>query len=198
MNAILRVNFLEEKRLIFNKLFYVQKYRMQDFLNLDMDVVESVLGYCASGVCLPLSPVVFLNCNLVARNLAHPCDMSSRSLVALSNTSGLGGFVDSDAAGLGRLIPRVGVAPVVALVMVGELDAQSLVDAICDKAGALALVEGPGVNTTALSTVGIVVGLRARDSASSKLVRALAAGGGERRGCREQNGGESEELHFEA
>lgn len=102
-----------------------------------MDVVESALGNSALAVALALGPVVLLDGDLVAVDGGDPGDVAVAAGVGLGDAAGLGGAVDRDAGALGRVVPGVGVAPVGALVLVVELDAEALVDAPRDKGGAL-------------------------------------------------------------
>lgn len=135
-----------------------------------MDVLESALGHGTSSIGLFLCIVVLLNSDLVTANLCNPSDVAARTGVCLGNRAWLRGIVDGYAACPGRLVPGIGVAPVVALVVVGELDAEALVDAVGNEAGALALEECPWVSAAAFARVRVVILDWARDGASLKLV----------------------------
>jgi hypothetical protein len=103
-----------------------------------VDVHKLALLDSPRAVSLGVGVVVLLDGDLVAVDGRDPGNVAraAAALVGLSNRSRLGRVVDLDTRLLGRVVPRVGVAPVEALVLVVELDAEALVDAPGDEGGA--------------------------------------------------------------
>ena len=139
---------------------------------LDMNIVKVSLIDGARPVTLLGRPIVLLNRHLGAAHLGHPSDVTVTAAVALRDGAHLGRLVDLDAGGLGCVVPLVGVAPVLPLVAVVELDAVALVDAPRHETGALALVVVPAVDAAAAALVRVVV-LHGAESAHGKLAGAL-------------------------
>jgi hypothetical protein len=103
-----------------------------------VDVHKLALLDGPRAISLRVPVVVLLDGDLVALDGRDPGDVAraAAALVGLRNAPGLGRVVDLDARLLGRVVPRVGVAPVDALVLVVELDVEALVDAPGDEGGA--------------------------------------------------------------
>ena len=158
---------------------------------LQVNVVESALRQSTSAVSLSVHIVILLNRHTAPRNALHPSNMSIVASIRLRNRARLWRAVDGDAGRARGLVPAVCVAPVVALVLVGEVDALAVVDAVGDKAGALALVEVPGVDAAAAAAVRVVVG------AGGEGVGCVFGGdgGGGCGGGAEEDGGKLGELH---
>jgi hypothetical protein len=103
-----------------------------------VNVHELALLDSPRAISLEVLVVVLLDGDVVALDGRDPGDVARAvaALVGLRDASRLGRLVDLDARLLGRVVPRVGVAPVDALVLVVELDAEALVDAPGDEGGA--------------------------------------------------------------
>jgi hypothetical protein len=103
-----------------------------------VNVHELALLDSPRAISLEVLVVVLLDGDVVALDGRDPGDVAraAAALVGLRNASRLGRVVDLDARLLGRVVPGVGVAPVDALVLVVELDAEALVDAPGDEGGA--------------------------------------------------------------
>lgn len=103
-----------------------------------MNIPKLALRHGARTIAAVVVVVVLLDGDVVAVHGRDPGDVAgaAAALVRLRDGPRLGRVVDLDARGLGRVVPRVGVAPVVALVLVVELDAEPLVDAPGDEGGA--------------------------------------------------------------
>ena len=140
-----------------------------------MDVVKSALGERPSAISLLTSIIVLLHGDAVARDGRDPSDVAVVAGVGLGDGAGDGLAVDGDAGLLGGGVPGVGVAPGGALVAVGEVDAEAVVDAPGDEAGALALVVVPLVDAAALARVGVVVLGRAGDFPVAAAAAVVAA-----------------------
>jgi len=128
-----------------------------------VNVFESTLGNSPLSIALHLGVIVLLNGDLVAVDSNNPRDMAitTTTLVGLGDAARLGIVIDLDADLLRCIIPLERVAPDAALVPVGELDAQTLVDAPRDERGALALEVIPRIHAAAAALVWVVVGHRA-------------------------------------
>jgi hypothetical protein len=138
-----------------------------------VDVVEGALVDGPNAVSLSHRPVVLLNDNRVSVHRRDPGDMPIRPSIGLSDSTRFGGAVDRDAGSSGSVIPGVRVAPGGALVSVGKMDTETLVDALCDERGALALVVVPLVDAAA-GVVNVVVFAGSGNLARRLRARALA------------------------
>lgn len=141
--------------------------------DLNVDVVEGAGRNSASAVTFFSGIIVLFDCHLATRDLGNPRNMAIPSSVALGDASGDRGFVDLHTSSLRSFVPAVCVAPVGTLVLVVELDAETVVDAPSDEARTLALVVIPLVNAAALALVRVVILHRAGDGATRGLAGAL-------------------------
>jgi len=132
-------------------------------LDLHMDIVECALGNFAGAVGLGMDVVVLLNRHVVSGHSCNPGYMASVSGIGLCNTSWDRLVVNADASVACGFVPGIRITPVVAFIFVGEVDAETLVDAPGDEAGTLALEVRPFVDRAAGTLVWVVVGYRARD-----------------------------------
>lgn len=107
-----------------------------------MDIVKAPLRHSPLAVPLADVVVVLLDGDGLVADGGDPRDVAPVAGVGLRNAPGHGRAVDLDARAARRVVPRVGVAPVDALVLVVELDAEALVDAPGDEGGAFC--EGGG------------------------------------------------------
>jgi len=115
------------------------------------------------------TPIVLLHSNLlpIFRHTLHPSHMS-RSFISLRNSAFLRRFVHLHLSGARGVVPVTGIAPVLAFVMVGEVDLVDGVEAPGYEASAFALVEVPGVDIVgcvAGGFVGVVVAGRGEGDA---------------------------------
>lgn len=138
-----------------------------------MDIVKRVLRDCARAVTLGRLEVVLLHGHGGAGDLGNPGDMargsSARgSSIALRDTPSDGLVVNTNARPACGVVPGIRIAPIGALVLVGEVDAEAFVDAPGDEAGALALEVVPLVDGAAVALVRIVVGHRAWDLTATR------------------------------
>ena len=105
-----------------------------------MYILERRLKHSPLSVLLLVCPVILLNRNLLLANFRDNRNMTKFSSVRLRNAPNLWRVVDFDARSLGSFVPGVGIAPVVAFVLVGEFHA-GFVEAVGDEARALALIK---------------------------------------------------------
>lgn len=137
-----------------------------------MDIVERALGNRACAIGPIVFVVVLLDSHRIARDFSNPSDVSSRPSIALRDASRDGLVIYTDASLARSLVPRIGITPCSALVLVVEVDTEALIDAPGDKAGALALEVVPFVGRAALALVRVIV----RDGAGDLAAAATATG----------------------
>lgn len=105
--------------------------------NLDVDVTTKLgLGNGTRAVSLARVVVVLFDDYIVALDSGDPSNVA-RARVGLSNAARDGLVVDPNTGRPCGIVPVVGIAPVNVLVLVCEMDTETLVDAEGDKGGAL-------------------------------------------------------------
>ncbi len=107
-----------------------------------MDVIKAPLRHSPLAVALAHVVVVLLDGDGLVADGGDPGDVAPVTSIGLGHAARHGRAVDLDARAARRVVPRVGVAPVDALVLVVELDAETLVDAPGDEGGAFWREEG--------------------------------------------------------
>lgn len=119
-------------------------------LLLQVDIPLEIIFLNSPRPILILCVIIFLHSNLfsVLRHALHPSHVPQArpALVRLRDGAFLRRLVDLDSGFPSSIVPEIGVAPVLAFVLVGEFDLLYVVDAPGDEAGALALVKVPRVD----------------------------------------------------
>lgn len=105
-----------------------------------VDILERRLRHSPLSVLLLVCPIVLLNRNLLLANFRDNRNMTKFSSICLRDAPNLWRVVDFDAGSLGSFVPGVGIAPMVAFVLVGEFHA-GFVKAVGDEARALTLID---------------------------------------------------------
>lgn len=136
-------------------------------LDLDVDIAKRGDGNRAHSIGVDMVVIVLFNANISARNTCNPSNMT-RPSIRLSNAPGHRTAINGNASRSRRLIPRTRIAPVVALILIGEMETKPAVDPPCDEAGTLALIIFPWINPATTTFVRIVVCDRAWETTAGR------------------------------